>query len=150
MKTIRDEKCRNELLARLDKLTPESKAEWGRMSAEQMLSHLVQVGELPWAGGCADRSSFMSRNVIKPLALYLLTMPKNIETSPDVDQQANGRKPAGLEADKTILKEAVNKLATMPLDTDCLPHPFFGKMSVKQWGLLSHKHIDHHFRQFGI
>ena len=30
-----------------------------------------------------------------------------------------------------------------------LIHPFFGKMTTEQIGLMDYKHIDHHLRQFG-
>jgi hypothetical protein len=29
-------------------------------------------------------------------------------------------------------------------------HPFFGKLSGKEWGELTYKHIDHHLQQFGV
>ncbi|MGH9801334.1 MAG: DUF1569 domain-containing protein, partial [Blastocatellia bacterium] len=29
-------------------------------------------------------------------------------------------------------------------------HPAFGKLSTKDWGALTYKHMDHHFRQFGV
>ena len=28
-------------------------------------------------------------------------------------------------------------------------HPFFGRMTKEQLGILAYKHIDHHLRQFG-
>jgi hypothetical protein len=150
MKTIRDEKCRKQLLDRLDKLTPASKAAWGRMSVEQMLSHLVQAGELPFKTDIPDRSTFVSRTFIKPLVLYILPMPKEIKTSADMDQQQDGRKPLGFEADKATVIESVNRLGTLAADHQCFYHPFFGKMSAKEWGLIAHKHMDHHLRQFGV
>lgn len=29
-------------------------------------------------------------------------------------------------------------------------HPFFGKMTAQQIGILDYKHLDHHLRQFGV
>jgi hypothetical protein len=29
-------------------------------------------------------------------------------------------------------------------------HPFFGKLTIDEWGLLNYKHFDHHLRQFGV
>jgi hypothetical protein len=29
-------------------------------------------------------------------------------------------------------------------------HAFFGKMTGAEWGELTHKHLDHHLRQFGV
>lgn len=150
MKTIRDEKCRAELSDRLSNLTPESQAAWGRMNVEQMLSHLVQAAELPFTATAPDRSTFARRHVIKPLALYILPMPKEIKTSAEMDQQQDGRKPLGIEKDRAIVIEAVNRLGTLPSNHQCLYHPYFGKISVREWGLITHKHMDHHLRQFGV
>ena len=149
MKTLRDEKCRAALIERLNKLSPESKAVWGRMNVDQMMSHLVQSGELPFVATVPDRSSLFSR-VMKPLVLYLLPKPKEIKTSAEIDQQQDGRKPEGLDADRTRVIQEIDRLGTLHVDHECLYHPFFGKLSAKEWAVLGHKHIDHHLRQFGV
>ena len=28
-------------------------------------------------------------------------------------------------------------------------HSFFGRLKGDEWGVLMHKHLDHHLRQFG-
>jgi hypothetical protein len=149
MKTIRDEKCRGELIARLEKLTGQEKPAWGKMTLEQMLSHLVQTGDLPFETIMGDHSNLVSRTLLKPLVLYVLPIPKEVKVGPELDQQQNGRKPLGIDVDKAAAIESINKLATLPDDHDCLGHPFFGKMSTKQWCVMAYKHIDHHLRQFG-
>lgn len=149
MKSIRNEQCREELISRINSLSPDAKAAWGRMTVDQMLSHLVQSGELPFQSSVPDASTWMSRTVIKPLAFYLLPIPKEVPTSPEIDQQQNGRPPQGFETDKVQAIELLNKLGTVAPDFKCLDHPFFGKMSAKEWGLLAYKHADHHLRQFG-
>ena len=30
------------------------------------------------------------------------------------------------------------------------PHPFFGVLTPKEWGIGTYKHLDHHLRQFGV
>ena len=30
------------------------------------------------------------------------------------------------------------------------PHPFFGQLTADEWDKLQVKHLDHHFRQFGV
>jgi hypothetical protein len=82
--------------------------------------------------------------------LYLLPMPKEIKTSAEMDQQQAGRKPEGFEVDKARVIAEIEHLGTLPVDHECLYHPFFGKMSAKEWALIGHKHIDHHLRQFGV
>jgi hypothetical protein len=150
MKTIRNEDCRNELISRIDKLKGDEKPTWGKMNLEQMLSHLVQTGNLPFESTVPDASNVMSRTVLKPLLLYVLPMPKEVKISPEADQLQSGRKPLGFAVDKTNVVEAIHRLGTLPADCDCLGHPFFGKLSAKEWGVLAHKHIDHHLRQFGV
>src|SRR5215203_4201774 len=142
MKTIRDEKCRDQLIARLNNLKPDAKASWGKMNVEQMLSHLVQAGELPFVTSTGDHSNIFSRTLLKPLVLYVLPIPKEVKTSPDMDQQQEGRKPLGFEIDKAHFVESIHRLATLGENHDCLDHPFFGKMSAKDWGVLAHKHTD--------
>ena len=150
MKSLRNEQCRQELTARLNKLSPDAKAAWGKMTVEQMLSHLVQSGDLPFESTVPDRSNWMSRNVIKPLVFYVLPIPKEVPTSPEIDQQENGRAPQGFEADKAMVIESFQKLGEIATDHKCLNHPFFGPMSAKQWCRLGYKHADHHLRQFGV
>lgn len=150
MATLRSDIDRNALIERLDKLSGDEKPLWGKMNAEQMMSHLVQAGELPFVASVADRSSFLSRTIIKPLILYVLPMPKEVKVSPDMDQQANGRRSQGFETDRSLLIHSINKLGTLPADHQCLQHPFFGKMSAKEWAVIAYKHIDHHLKQFGV
>ena len=148
--TIRNEADRASLVERLGKLKGDEKPLWGKMNVNQMVSHLVQNGDLPFVAGSIDRSNFMSRNVIKPLMLHMLPMPKEIKTAAEIDQQQDGRKPQEFNADKALVVKSINHLGTLAADHACLPHPFFGKLSAKEWAMIAHKHIDHHLRQFGV
>lgn len=149
MKTIRNEGCRSELVRRLNGLDREAKALWGRMNVEQMLSHLAQTAEWPFGHSVPDSSNLVSRTLIKNLVLYVLPVPKEVKTSTEVDQQRDGRPPQGFDQDRELVINGINRLGTLAEDHDCREHPFFGKMSAKQWALLAHKHIDHHLKQFG-
>ncbi|HKP69228.1 MAG TPA: DUF1569 domain-containing protein [Pyrinomonadaceae bacterium] len=150
MKTLRDEKCRAALIQRINALTPDSKPVWGSMNVEQMLSHLVQSNEMPFVSSVPDVSNWMSRNVLRPLVVNVLPVPKNVKTGPELNQQEKGRVPVGFEADRASAAESINKLGTIAEDHRCLDHPFFGPMSAKEWGLMAHKHMDHHLKQFGV
>lgn len=113
------------------------------------MSHLVQAGELPFEASLPDKSTFASRTFIKPLILYVLAMPKEVKTSPEMNQQENGRKPNGFDLDRSMLIDSIYRLGTLPLDRECAYHPMFGKMTAKEWALIGYKHIDHHLKQFG-
>ena len=150
MKTLRNENDRTNLITRIDKLTGTETPAWGKMNVGQMVSHLIQANELPFVASVPDRSNFMARTIIKPLILYVLPMPKEVKTSPQMNQQEEGRKPQEFAADKATLAESIDKLATLPVDHKCLDHPFFGKMNAKQWATIAYKHMDHHLTQFGV
>jgi hypothetical protein len=150
MKTIRNEIDRTRLIERLNKLGGEEKPRWGKMKVNQMMSHLVQASDMPFTATLPDKSNFMSWTFIKPLILYVLPMPKEVKTSPEFNQQENGRRPQEFLADRQIVIESIDGLGSLSLDHDCLSHPMFGKMSAKEWALIAYKHIDHHLQQFGV
>lgn len=150
MKTLRNEANRANLIERLNKLAGDEKPLWGKMTVNQMISHLVQAAELPFKATLPDKSNFISRTFIKPLILYVLPMPKEVKTSREFNQQEDGRKPQEFLADRQIVIDSINQLGSLSLDHECLGHPMFGKMTAKEWALIAHKHIDHHLKQFGV
>ncbi|MBP6004619.1 MAG: DUF1569 domain-containing protein [Pyrinomonadaceae bacterium] len=150
MKTIRNESDRRRMIERVNKLSGDESPLWGKMTVNQMVSHLVQGGELPFEASLPDKSTLLSRTIIKPLILYVMPMPKEVKVSADFDQQANGRRPEEFEADRERLISSINKLGELPADHKCQYHPMFGAMSAKEWALIVHKHVDHHLKQFGV
>ena len=46
MKNIFEKNISNEVIERINRLTPESKPQWGKMSADQMLAHCNVAYEL--------------------------------------------------------------------------------------------------------
>ncbi len=150
MSTVRNEENRRKLVERISSLTGNEQPSWGKMTLDQMVSHLVQAGSFPFKAELPDKSTFAARTFIKPLLLHVLPMPKDVKIPAGFDQQASGRKPEDLEADKQALIASIEKLGTLPVDHTCENHPMLGKMSAKQWAMLAHKHIDHHLKQFGV
>jgi Protein of unknown function (DUF1569) len=149
MKTIRNEADRANLIERLNKLTGNEERLWGKMTVNQMVSHLVQAGEMPFGHDMPNHSNFMSRTFIKPMVLYVLPMPKEVKTAPEMNQQEDGRKPLEFAEDKLKVVDLAEKLGTLATTAECREHPFFGPMNAKEWGIIVHKHIDHHLKQFG-
>lgn len=150
MKTLQRGDDRASLIERVRRLTGDETPLWGKMNVNQMVSHLIQAGDMPFEASVADRSNLLSRTVLKPLILYVLPIPKEVKTSPEMNQLENGRKPQDFESDKAMLIESINRLGSLPLDRKCLAHPFFGAMNAKQWAVMAHKHINHHLAQFGV
>ena len=151
MKTLARPLDKAEILRRLREVHPESRRRWGRMSAHQMVCHLadafrVVIGHKP----VRDASSLLDRTVVKWLALRLpVPWPPGIRTTPEIDQEAGGTRPAVFAADLAAL-EALVELVTAPARSfDWQPHPRLGRMSEREWLRWGYLHIDHHLRQFG-
>ena len=145
MSSILVEKDRDTLLARFHKLTPEHKPLWGRLSAREMVCHLadqlaVALGDIP----SKPTGNLFTQTFAKWLVIYLpIPVPKGkVQTVPEMLTT----QPSEWEKDTTRFESLLSRL----VDAETLaPHPAFGRLSHRQWGILAAKHIDHHLRQFG-
>ncbi len=112
-----------------------------------MLSHLVDsfrmtLGELK----TEPKSGPLKYWPIKQLIIYWLPFPKGAPTAPEL----LARKPEAVEREKTQLAAMMDKMAQAQGCEEWPDHPAFGKLSSKDWGVLVYRHIDHHFKQFGV
>lgn len=151
MSTLFDQTAAAGLRERIAKLTPESKAEWGKMNVGQMLCHVndgfrMSIGELP----VEDKSNIFMRTVVKFLILNIVPMPKSAPSAPELDQMKNGTPPADFERDREAVFAGLEKITSLPVDHNWAKHPAFGQLNRDQWGKLGYKHIDHHLKQFGV
>lgn len=147
MKTIWDQSSCEELLARAEKLTADSPAQWGKMNASRMLTHVTDglrmtMGEME----IAPKMTPFRFPPLRYLIIYVLPFPKGAPTAPQLLERVPGEWERELAEFKTVFA----RLAASSQRTDWPEHPAFGKMSRKDWGALCYKHLDHHFRQFGV
>jgi hypothetical protein len=145
--TIFDAAAREALIHRLSLLTPTAKARWGSMSPPAMVSHLIEscrmaLGELPAEAMRLPLRFFP----INWLVIHVLPWPKGAPTSPELI----ARPPGDWEADVLTVVEMIRRVAQKAPSDAWAPHPAFGRMSGKDWGVLIYRHVDHHFQQFGI
>ena len=147
MKTLWDSSARKELSQRLDKLKPDAPPQWGRMSAPQMVVHVVDAlkmstGQLP----TQEKKRPIRFTPLKQLIIYGPPFPKSVPTAPELLV----RQCEDFRAECATLKQMMDTFASIPATTELPRHPAFGKLSRRAWGALTYKHIDHHFKQFGI
>ncbi|GAC1382034.1 MAG: hypothetical protein NVSMB45_07710 [Ginsengibacter sp.] len=138
-----------ELVARLNKLTPESKAKWGKMNVSQMLAHLQQPLKLTLGEKKLKRSlvGFLFGKMAKKKMLGEAGFSKNLPTVPSFIIKV----PRNFEQERTTTIEYLTRLTSGGPDVLTREaHPFFGKMTENDWDKLNWKHIDHHLRQFGV
>ncbi|HEX6967184.1 MAG TPA: DUF1569 domain-containing protein [Gemmatimonadaceae bacterium] len=151
MKTIRNPRDRAELVRRLRTLTPQSTRRWGRMTSHQMVCHLCDL----WRVAVGERTTTpvgnpLAHTVIKWVMLYTpVPPPKEVPTTPELDQEGGGTAPGEFAADVETLIALMERSAA-PSPPEPNDHPFFGQLSLDQWGRFNYKHMDHHLRQFGV
>lgn len=131
---------------RLAKLTPDSRARWGRFTAPKMVLHVIEGIRMSTGELTVGRRSFPLQFLIRPLFIYALPFPKGAPTAPEL----LARKPESWEADVSTLDRLIDSLDMPAAGTKLPDHPAFGPMSTRDWGHIIYKHLDHHFRQFGI
>lgn len=151
-KNILDAEARATILVRIGKMKPDAAAVWGKMNAAQCMCHMADqlrmlLNELP----TADRSTFMSRTLVKTLVMAGMPAPKGkVPTAPEIDQVSAGTKPTTFEADRKALLHLIDRYLATPEGFAYQVHPFFGRLTRRQWGKLIWSHLDHHLGQFGV
>lgn len=150
MKTLFDRKDADELKSRLQQLRPDSKREWGKMNPAQALAHTASGVELA-LGEWNPPRLFIGRllgGFVKRIALRDdAPFKKNSPTDPGLIV-ADER---DFETERRRLRGLIDRLiAKGPGGCTAHPHPFFGRLTGAEWGVLTYKHINHHLRQFGV
>ncbi len=141
---------KNRILNRLDCLTPDTKALWGKMNASQMLAHLNVMFEL----GLEQKHKrpngfvrFMLQSFVKKGLINEAPYKKNSMTAAEMvikhQPDFGAEKVRVLQYLKMIEEKGKGFF-------DQREHPSFGKLSAAEWSNLFYKHIDHHLHQFGV
>ena len=140
-----------ELVARLQRLNPDTPRRWGSMTAHEMLCHLSDS----FRGMLGERSISMvpassaKRRFMRLVALHLpLPWPHGIQTRPEVDPKRDGTKPVAFDADRQEVITLMRRFISP--DARYQPHPMFGVMPRSDWMIWGYRHPDHHLRQFGV
>jgi hypothetical protein len=147
MKTLYNERRRREIHDRLRRLTPDKVPQWGKFDAPRMVVHCADaicmaLGRLP----TKSKNTPLRRAPLKQLFVYWMPWPKGVPTAPEL----LARTPADWSAEVERLTQLIDEAGTVPHGHDWGEHPAFGRMSHRAWGVLGYRHLDHHFRQFGI
>lgn len=151
MKTLSHPADKTELLRRLQAVSPDTPAKWGRMSAQQMICHVTDA----FRGPLKEKSMSIAQGwYFRPLMKWFalsapFPWPKNMGTLPEMDQRQGGTPPTDFAADVANLNAALERFSTRGTDFVWPPHPIFIAMSHDEWMRWGYLHMDHHLRQFG-
>lgn len=152
VKNLRNRQEVDELLARMELLSPEMRHQWGRMSAPQMICHLNDAFKL-YSGEIrvAPPGFPYPSKLLKWGCLFVpIQWPKGFKTVPEVDQERGGTRPVEFQQDLAELRDRITRFSQTPEDFPWPSHPYLGAMSAGEWMRLGYLHTDHHLRQFGV
>ena len=146
VKNLFDASVKQEMIERITKLNPGSKALWGKMNVGQMLAHL----QMPI--GVALGNHKLKRTFIGilfgPMAKKILYNDKPFKRNLPTDKSFIMQEAKDFEQEKKKLLDMISKFTETNMIDE--PHPFFGKLTKEQWSIGSWKHLDHHLNQFGV
>ncbi|UPT67043.1 MAG: DUF1569 domain-containing protein [Sphingobacteriales bacterium JAD_PAG50586_3] len=147
-KSVIDEHTLNEVLERLNKLSPDTQRQWGKMNVSQMLVHLsctlkTGLGELK------------AKNVYVPLISplmkrYLMRGGRFMKGATPTMGEFLIKEQYDFATSRNEFIDILNRFVAEGRKEQLKRHPFFGKMDAEAWGKTSYGHIDHHLRQFGV
>lgn len=137
----------------LEKLSPDTKPNWGQMTAQHMVEHLAWI-----VAGSARKWKVMVVTPDEKLPRYRLFVYSNIAIKPNFSAPmlAPGELPAlklpdmaaAIEAYWSAWADFEEHFKANP--TDMPSHPLFGPLSSDEWRRFHFKHSVHHLTQFGV
>ncbi|MCM4168819.1 hypothetical protein KCTC52924_02514 [Arenibacter antarcticus] len=150
MKNIFDLKVTEEVIARINKLTPTTVPHWGKMNVAQMLAHCNVPYEMVYTNKHPKPNSlmkFMLKLIVKQAVVNEKPYKKNSRTAP-----------AFLIVDERNFDVEKDRLIEHLLKTQKLGEEYFhekeshsfGKLTKTEWNNLFYKHLNHHLEQFGV
>ena len=147
--TLFDKSTQDEMLARVNKLSPASQRQWGKMTVSQMLKHMSIAFAVPINKIEVPRDTlyYFTAN---PLSRWVMIRgmtkwPKNMLPAPESFRVKND--PDFEVTKKELLENYSDFLNASKFDGR---HPVFGVMSKELWGEAMRIHLNHHLEQFGV
>ena len=150
IKNIFEKEVVNEIIERLEKLTPTTPQLWGKMNVSQMLAHLNVTYEMTYEN-IHPKPNFFLRFILKSFVKSKVVgeapYAKNGQTAPAFIMSND----KDFEREKSRLINYIQKTQELGATYfDNKENLSFGVLTSKEWNNLFYKHIDHHFSQFGV
>ncbi|GEM55776.1 hypothetical protein FB1_19970 [Flavobacterium branchiophilum NBRC 15030 = ATCC 35035] len=137
------------MIERIQQLSSNSGALWGKMTVNQMFKHCAAAIDV--ALGNKDlKINFVLRilgSMMRKIVLNAPEFKKNVATAKEFVFTGQ----YDFDASKQELIEKFQQFAIKgPHAIKDLQHPFWGNMTYDEWDVLMWKHLNHHLTQFGV
>lgn len=135
------------MIDRINKLTAETPANWGKMTPTQLFRHCNAAVEVAFAERTM-KINFFIKLLGKMLKnkVFNSDFKRNSPTAPELIFTDS----YDFETAKKELITNFSKFAKGHSSIKVFDHPFWGKMNYDDWNKLMWRHLDHHLIQFGV
>lgn len=138
---------------RLEKLTPESPAQFGIMTPQHMVEHLTLTVKLSYGRVKIPEFVPNEKQLAQKQALLFtdIPFPRGVRAPGLPDNLLDLRYP-DLSAAKNELLASLKAYETYFIENPKSEtfHPRFGPLNFEEWERFHTKHVEHHLGQFGV
>jgi hypothetical protein len=150
MKNIFSAEVTQELIQRINALTPTTQPTWGKMSVSKMLAHVCVAYEMAFENKHPKPNAimrFILKTFVKNGVVNEKPYPKNSPTAPAFIIKED----KDFETEKKRLIAYLEKCRELGRSHfDGKESLSFGTLTAEEWNKLFYKHLDHHLTQFGV
>ena len=141
----------DDIIARLEQLSPASTALWGKMSVGQMLAHCADI----FRDILRDRETpvLVSPEIAERARKIILApepFPRELRAIRHYRPEDGGTKPTEFMTDRDSLIDSIRRFESTTPEYSFGPHPAIGFLTREEHSLHIWKHLDHHLQQFGV
>ncbi len=140
----------NQLIDRINTLSPTSKALWGKMNAPQMLAHCNVTYEIVFDNIHPKPNAiikFVLKLLVKNKVVSEAPYTQNGQTAPQFIIKTN----KDFEVEKCRLIDFIKQSQSLgEAYFNNKASDSFGVLSATEWNNMFYKHLHHHLNQFGV
>lgn len=140
----------DEIIQRINNLSPDSQPVWGKMNASQMLAHCNVVYEMVYEDKHSKPNSFIKfilKILVKDKVVGEKPYSHNLKTAPQFIMSDS----KNFDAEKKRLTDYIIKTHDLGENHfDNKENLSFGILNKTEWNNMFYKHLDHHLSQFGV
>lgn len=139
-----------DLTKRINQLSPETQAQWGKMQVAEMLAHCNVTYEMLFTDKHPPAKGIMKwilKTFVKKAVVNEVPYKKSTGTAPAfiIKDERN------FDIEKTRLLEHLSKVQSLgEKHFDGKMSNSFGALTSTEWNNLMYKHLNHHLSQFGV
>ena len=151
MKNVFDLNTTEEIVNRINKLSPTSQALWGKMTVAQMLAHCNVIYELVYEEDKHKKPNAFMRFIMKTFVKKVVVGDAQFKQSLRTAPMFIIKDDKNFESEKERLIGHISKTQSLGgAHFDQKESHSFGVLSLHEWNNMFYKHLDHHLNQFSV